>query len=55
MSNIIFQALKPYVEEAVEDFEKSVANGKKGGRRKAVEEDPLPLYEYEDDPPATPF
>ena len=38
MSYILFASMRPFVDEAIEDFQKSVENGKKGGRRKASEE-----------------
>lgn len=35
MSQILFASMKPFVDEAVEDYKKSVENGKKGGRPRA--------------------
>ena len=49
MSYILFASMQPFVDEAKEDYQKSVENGKKGGRRKAaevtgsIETEPAPL------------
>ena len=34
LANIVFASIRPFVDEATEDYMKNVENGKKGGRRK---------------------
>ena len=50
MSYILFASMQPFVDEAKEDYQKSVENGKKGGRRKSTEEPTI----YEEEPALLP-
>ena len=47
MSQILFASMKPFVDEALEDFRKSVENGKKGGRRRTMPNVDDDFYEME--------